>query len=197
MSLLRYGLTQSRSALPDHFDLHQGGSIGQRTDWMLMYLRQPGRRRVFPAGVMMFKRILLPTDGSETARRAVVAAISLAKELGAEVVGLTVIPRFHVFTYQSEMLEDTREEYAIDSQKRASEYLQYIADTARAEGVNCSVEYAVSDEPDEVITSIALERGCDLIAIGSHGRRGIKGLLLGSVTQKVLVHSSVPVLVYR
>ncbi|MET0858626.1 MAG: universal stress protein [Telluria sp.] len=145
----------------------------------------------------MFKRILLPTDGSEPAQRAIVAAISLAKELGAEVVGLTVIPKFHVFTYKAEMLEETKAEHAIDSQKRASEYLGFTADTARQEGVSCSVEYAVSDDPYDVIVATARDRQCDLIAMGSHGRRGIKGLLLGSVTQKVLVHSSVPVLVYR
>jgi nucleotide-binding universal stress UspA family protein len=145
----------------------------------------------------MFKRILLPTDGSETSRRAIVAAVSLAKELGAEVVGLTVIPKFHVFTYKAEMLEETQEEYAIESQKRATEYLGFIADTARDAGVSCSVEYAVSDHPWEMIISAAQDRHCDLIAIGSHGRSGIKGVLLGSQTEKVLVHSNVPVLVYR
>jgi nucleotide-binding universal stress UspA family protein len=145
----------------------------------------------------MFKRILLPTDGSEASRRAIVAAVGLAKELGAEVVGLTVIPKFHIFTYKAEMLEETPEEYAIDSRKRADEYLGFIADTARDEGVSCSVEYAVSDDPWEMIIATARDRHCDLIAMGSHGRSGIKAVLLGSVTQKVLVHSSVPVLVYR
>jgi nucleotide-binding universal stress UspA family protein len=145
----------------------------------------------------MFKRILLPTDGSETSRRAIVTAVNLAKELGAEVVGLAVVPEFHVFTYKAEMLEETKEEYAIDSHKRASEYLGFIAETARDAGVGCRVEYAVSDHPYEMIISTARDRQCDLIAMGSHGRSGIKGVLLGSVTQKVLVHTHVPVLVYR
>lgn len=145
----------------------------------------------------MFTRILLPTDGSETSRRAVLAAVSLAKELGAEVVGLTVIPEFHVFTFKTEMLEETREEYAMDSQKRAGECLAYIADAARDAGVDCSVEYAVSDHPWEMIVSCARDRHCDLIAMGSHGRGGVRGLLLGSQTQKVLVHSNIPVLIYR
>jgi nucleotide-binding universal stress UspA family protein len=95
------------------------------------------------------------------------------------------------------MLEETREEYAIDSQQRAAELLAYVADTARDAGVSCRVEYAVSDDPWEMIVSSARDRHCDLIAMGSHGRGGIKGVLLGSVTQKVLAHCHVPVLVYR
>ncbi len=61
----------------------------------------------------------------------------------------------------------------------------------------CSTEKAVSDDPYQMIISTARDRHCDLIVMGSHGRRGVKGLLLGSETQKVLVHGSVPVLVYR
>jgi nucleotide-binding universal stress UspA family protein len=144
----------------------------------------------------MFKRILLPTDGSEQSQRAIMAGVAFAKELGAEVLGLTVIPRFHTFTYKAELLEETEVEYALDSQKRASEYLSFIVETAHAAGVSCSVEHAVSDDPYQIIVSTARDRQCDLIAMGSHGRRGIQALL-GSQTQKVLVHSSVPVLVYR
>ena len=145
----------------------------------------------------MFKRILLPTDGSEQSQRAILAGISFAKELGAEVVGLTVIPKFHTFTYKAEMLEESKEEYAADSQQRAARYLEFIQDAAREAGVDCRLEQAVSDDPYEMIASTARDRQCDLIVMGSHGRRGIKGVLLGSETQKVLVHSSVPVLVYR
>jgi nucleotide-binding universal stress UspA family protein len=145
----------------------------------------------------MFKRILLPTDGSEQSQRAILAGVSFAKELGAEVIGLTVIPKFHTFTYKTEMLEESKEEFALDSQQRAAQYLEFIADAARQAGVPCKLEQAVSDDPYEVIIETARDRQCDLIAMGSHGRRGVKGLLLGSETQKVLVHSSVPVLVYR
>ena len=150
----------------------------------------------FQTGANMFKRILLPTDGSEQSQRAIVAGVNFAKELGAEVLGLTVIPKYHTFTYKAEMLEETQEEYALDSQKRASEYLSFIVDTAREAGVSCSVEHAVSDDPDQMIVSTTRDPRCDLIVMGSHGRRGIQALL-GSVTQKVLVHSNLPVLVYR
>lgn len=145
----------------------------------------------------MFKRILLPTDGSEQAQRAIVAGISFAKDLGAEVVGLTVIPKFHTFTYKTDMLEETAEEYALESQAQAREHLDFITGAAREAGVACRCEHAVSDDPWQMILSTARDRQCDLIAMGSHGRKGIKGMLLGSETQKVLLHSSLPVLVYR
>ena len=145
----------------------------------------------------MFKRILLPTDGSEPSQRAVVAGIGFAKELGAEVVGLTVIPQFHTFTYKTEMLEETKEEFAVDSRERAKQVLSFVLDTARDAGVPCTGEQVVSDDPWQAIIATAQTRQCDLIVMGSHGRRGVKGVLLGSETQKVLVHSSVPVLVYR
>lgn len=145
----------------------------------------------------MFKRILLPTDGSEPAQRAVLAGIGFAKDLGAEVVGLTVIPNFHTFTLKADMLEETKEEFAVDSAQRAGENLAFIEGAAREAGVPCASEKAVSDQPYQMIISTARDRHCDLIVMGSHGQRGIKGLLLGSETHKVLVHSSVPVLVYR
>ena len=145
----------------------------------------------------MFKRILLPTDGSEQSERAILAGIRFAKDLGAEVVGLTVIPKFHAFTYKTEMLEDTKSEYAVDSRKHADEYLKFISGAAQEAGVPCSTESAISDDPYQMIISTARDRHCDLIVMGSHGRRGVKGVLLGSETQKVLVHGSIPVLVYR
>lgn len=145
----------------------------------------------------MFKRILLPTDGSEQSQRAILAGIGFARELGAEVVGLTVIPKFHTFTYKTEMLEETQEEFAVDSQERAKQYLSFILDAARGAGVPCTGEQVVSDDPWEMILSTARDRHCDLIVMGSHGRRGVKGVILGSETQKVLTHSSLPVLVYR
>lgn len=145
----------------------------------------------------MFKRILVPTDGSEPSQRAVLAGIDFAKDLGAEVVALTVIPKFHTFTYKTEMLEDTQEEFAIESHEHAKRVLSFVLDAAREAGVACSGEQVVSDDPWQTIIDTAQTRQCDLIAMGSHGRRGVKGLLLGSETQKVLVHSNVPVLVYR
>lgn len=145
----------------------------------------------------MYKRILLPTDGSEASRRAIEAGVDFAREIGAELVGLTATPPFHTITTDAEMLELTPEEYSEVSAQQALRRLDEITTLARDAGVPCTVVHAVSDHPYEVIIATARERMCDLIIMASHGRRGIKGLLLGSETQKVLVNSAIPVLVHR
>jgi nucleotide-binding universal stress UspA family protein len=145
----------------------------------------------------MFKQILLPTDGSDLSERAVLAGVSFAKETGAQVVGLTVLPEFHTMTLNSEMLEDTRSQFLASAEQQAQAWLQVVSDAARSAGVPCNTVQVTSDDPYEAILQIAKERKCDLIVMASHGRKGIKGVLLGSETQKVLVHSDIPVLVYR
>jgi nucleotide-binding universal stress UspA family protein len=145
----------------------------------------------------MFKHILLPTDGSRGSEKAIRRALELAKSTGAKVTAFHVIPKFHVFTYRTEMLEDTKEEYARDSRAHAQRYLAVIEKAAKQAGVSCETAYATSDHPYEAIIQTAKRKGCDLIAMASHGRRGVQGLLLGSETQKVLTHSKIAVLVYR
>jgi nucleotide-binding universal stress UspA family protein len=145
----------------------------------------------------MYKRILLPTDGSEASARAADAGVAFARELGADVVALNVTPPFRVFSTDAEMLEDTPEQYAIASRERARKLLGGIAAAAQAAGVPCSLEHLESDAPWSAIIDTAQRLGCDLIVMASHGRRGIAGLLLGSETQKVLLHSTIPVLVHR
>lgn len=145
----------------------------------------------------MFKRILLPTDGSELSSRAVLAGVSFAKEVGAQVVGMTALPDFKTFTANADMLESTEDEYLAASEARGAKYLATISEAARAAGADCTTVLVRSDDPHEAILRTARDHGCDLIIMASHGRRGLSGLLLGSETQKVLVHSSIPVLVYR
>jgi nucleotide-binding universal stress UspA family protein len=145
----------------------------------------------------MYKRILIPTDGSEASQRAILAGVSFAREVGAEVVGLTATPEFHVLSTDSEMLEDTREQFAASSAARAGRILADVENAARDAGVACRSEHVTDDDPWAAIIETARRLGCDLIVMASHGRRGLKGLLLGSETQKVLVHSAIPVLVHR
>ncbi len=145
----------------------------------------------------MYKRILLPTDGSEASRRAILSGVDFARSVGAEVVAMTATPEFHTFTANAEMLEQTRDEYLEASRAHGQRLLEQAAAVARDAGVPCSTVLVVSDEPYEAIISAARDKLCDLIVMASHGRRGIKGLLLGSETQKVLVHSAIPVLVHR
>ena len=145
----------------------------------------------------MFKRILLPTDGSELSSRAVLAGVSFAKEVGAEVIGMTVMPDFKTFTANADMLESTEDEYLGASETRAGKYLSTIANAASSVGVECTTMLVRSDDPHEAILRTARDHGCDLIIMASHGNKGIKALLLGSETHKVLVHSAIPVLVLR
>jgi nucleotide-binding universal stress UspA family protein len=145
----------------------------------------------------MFKHILLPTDGSPLAEAGVLKGVQLARSEGARVTGLYVTPRFHVLTYRTSMLEETRDEYERDSRAHAERYLEFIASAAAEAGVPCETVCESSDDVDQVIVDTARARSCDLIAMASHGRRGLGGVLLGSQTQRVLSHAGVAVLVWR
>ena len=145
----------------------------------------------------MFKHILLPTDGSELSEAAIQKGIQFAKSINAEVTGFHVILPFHVFTAQTEMLEDTKEQYERASKVQAEQFLGVIKKAAEKAGVRCDTNYVTSNHPYEMIISAAEKKGCDLIMMAAHGRRGVQGLLIGSETQKVLTHTKVPVLVFR
>lgn len=145
----------------------------------------------------MFKHLLVPTDGSELSKAAIQLAISLSKEHGATVTGLHVIPEFRVLDYRVEMLTDTQEEYVRAAQQRANDYLKVIADAAERANVVCDTVCVTDTHPDEGIVSTADQRHCDLIVMASHGRAGVRALLIGSETLKVLTHSRIPVLVVR
>ncbi len=145
----------------------------------------------------MFKHILLPTDGSELSRNAVVKALQVARSLDAKVTAVHIVPEFRVFTYNAEMVEDTKEQYLKDSKAHAAKYLAEVAQAAAEAGVTCTTLAIDSDHPYEAIIKAAQDKGCDLIAMASHGRKGVQGLLIGSETQRVLTHSTIPVLVYR
>ena len=145
----------------------------------------------------MFKHLLLPTDGSELAEAAIRKGVRFAKESHAKVTGVSVTPEFHVLTFNTAMIEDTKEVFLAESRSHAKANLALLKKLADEEGVICDTEVAMSDHPYEEIIRIAHDRGCDLIMMASHGRHGAQALLLGSETQKVLTHTRIPVLVYR
>lgn len=145
----------------------------------------------------MFQHILLPTDGSTLSEGAVLKGVQLARSLGARVTGLTVSPRFHLLTYRTDMLEDTRDEYERDSRIHAERHLAFVTRAAAECGVACETVGTSSDDVYQSIIDTARERDCDLIVMASHGRRGASALLLGSETNRVLTHSAIPVLVWR
>lgn len=145
----------------------------------------------------MFKHILVPTDGSAASDVAIQAVVRLARDMGARVTGLHVVPPFHTFTYRADMLEDTEEQYEKESEERARKILLTVEQQAQECAVPCDTMIVRSDDVYQAIITTANDRLCDLIAMASHGRRGVRGLLMGSETQKVLTHSQLPVLVYR
>lgn len=145
----------------------------------------------------MFQHMLIAVDGSPLSESALRKALAFAREIRARVSVIRVIPAFHLHTYQVELLADTRERYAQAASKVTEGYLRDIAAEARAAGVPCETLSLIHDHPHEAIINAAQDRHCDLIVMASHGRRGLQGILLGSETQKVLTHSSIPVLVYR
>lgn len=147
----------------------------------------------------MFKHILVPTDGSELSIGTVRRAAGFAKEIGARITFFFAKSDYPVAFYGEGALIDptTPEKFAEMADKQALEILAQCEAEAHAVGVDCNSVSATSDVPYEAIIEAAATAGCDLIFMASHGRRGISGLLLGSETQKVLTHSTIPVLVYR
>ena len=145
----------------------------------------------------MFKHILLPIDGSELSLRAAKTGVELAKVCGARIHVLHVVPTFQAFVYMSEALVAAEPSYIEESMKLAAEYLAQVKRLAEDAGVKYSGNYEVAERAHEVILQAIREKGCDLVVMGSHGRRGLSRLLLGSETQKVLLESDVPVLVCR
>lgn len=145
----------------------------------------------------MFKKILIPTDGSPLSVAAITQGVALAKETGAKVVGLTVSIPFHTFALDPMMVADTRETYKEDCEERSAKYLGAIKTAAQAAGVPCEVAHVTAEHPYEAIIDTATKAGCDLIFMASHGRKGVSGLVLGSETHKVLTHTKLPVLVCR
>lgn len=145
----------------------------------------------------MFKHILLPTDGSAAAESALDAGIAFARQVGASVTALHVMPVTQLFTFEPEVTESMLEQISKERELHAKKFLELVEQRAAAAGVPCQSMLVASDHPYQAIIDAARSVHCDLIAMASHGRKGIKGLLLGSETAKVLTHSAIPVLVFR
>ena len=145
----------------------------------------------------MFRHILLPTDGSELSSAAIREGIRFAKSIGAKVTGLCVMPMQIPFFYQKRMPKEALEESYQRLRKMAETYLSVVAKAAVEAGVAYDLVCENSDFPYEAIIRVAEQRGCNLIMMASHGRRGVRAILIGSEVQKVLTHSTIPVLVYR
>jgi len=144
----------------------------------------------------MFKRILVPTDGSDITGKAVDTAIALAKSVGAQLYTISAKEPFP-YSAISEMQPTPPQEF-FDAQERiAHQRVTAVVNQAAAAGVQCQAHTVEALHPWEAIIDHAKRMECDLLVMASHGRRGVSALLLGSETQKVLTHTKVPVLVVR
>ena len=148
---------------------------------------------------MTYQHLLVPTDGSEISGRAVDQAVELAAALGARVRFLHVQNNYPIsLVGVGELVEASTIEALVEAAgKRAEEILQQALAAASAAGVPAERTVLMNPLPHTAILEEASAAGCDLIVMGSHGRRGLEGLLLGSETQRVLLGSSTPVLVVR
>jgi nucleotide-binding universal stress UspA family protein len=145
----------------------------------------------------MFKHILIPTDGSDLSRKAILYGVRLAKESGAKVTGLTVAEPYRVATMDTVLIPVDEGDYEEQSRLLTDKAMEQVKMAADAAAVPCETIREVNDQPYRAIIDAAQALQCDLIVMASHGRRGISALLLGSETAKVLTHSTIPVLVYR
>ena len=147
----------------------------------------------------MFKHLLIPTDGSELSRTAALQAVKLAKSLGARVTAFFAAPPATPVIYDGFLPKGftTTTEHQAMIEKTAAKYLGVIEKACVAAGVPCDSVHETNEFPAEAIIALAKKRKCDLVAMASHGRRGLAGIVLGSTAQKVLTQSKIPVLVYR
>ncbi|MEO7852162.1 MAG: universal stress protein [Rubrivivax sp.] len=144
----------------------------------------------------MFKRLLIATDGSDVTQKAVQSAISLARATGGELFAISVKEPFP-YSAISEMQPVPPQEF-FDAQERiAAERVRVVVSAATEAGLRCQGHTVEALHPWEAILDHAKTQNCDLVVMASHGRRGLSALLLGSETQKVLTHSSIPVLVVK
>ena len=144
----------------------------------------------------MFKRILVPTDGSDITAKAIDTGIALAKSVGAKLYTISVKEPFP-YSAISEMQPVPPQEFYDAQERIAASRVKAVVDAAGSAGVACSGHTVEALHAWEAILDHAKSQQCDLIVMASHGRRGVAALLLGSETSRVLTHSDIPVLVIK
>jgi nucleotide-binding universal stress UspA family protein len=148
----------------------------------------------------MFKHILIPTDGSRLARKGIKSGVKLAATLGAKVTGVCVVAPFMPPVYGEAAVyvpAVSPQEYRKSSERAARKALAAVEIECQTAGVRYAGRVVTAQRPHEGILKAARAARVDAIAMASHGRGGLSGLLLGSETQRVLAHSKIPVLVTR
>jgi nucleotide-binding universal stress UspA family protein len=147
----------------------------------------------------MYRKILITTDGSAVSNMTACAGVAFAGQMGADILALYVAPGYQYPVY-IEIIPPSypsEDEYRAAMLRAGADHLRPLHEAAARRGLRCDSLTAFADSPALKIVEVANGRGCDLIFMGSHGRSGWGQLLLGSVTNKVLSHSRLPVLVHR
>jgi nucleotide-binding universal stress UspA family protein len=148
----------------------------------------------------MYRHILIPTDGSDIAEKAVTAGTDYAREAGAKVLFFTAMPQYQPPS-EAELLARHRvksiTQFEQESLAAARAVLDKAAAKAKDANISFETDFALSDHPYEAIIDAAKRHGCDAIFMASHGRTGIPAWWYGSQTHDVLTHSDIPTLVYR
>lgn len=147
----------------------------------------------------MYERILVATDGSPLSKKAVTQAIGLAATCGAELIAVKVVPRYPQAYFEGSIPLNAKDVARIEAQwaEEAQAAVAAVQKTALAKGLKAKAVVVRSDIVSDAIIAAAKKHKADLVVMASHGRKGIKRLLLGSETQQVLTHSHIPVLVLR
>jgi nucleotide-binding universal stress UspA family protein len=145
----------------------------------------------------MYKHILIATDGSELAHKAVVQGFALAKTLGSRLTVVTVTEPWTAVVPGEMGMAFPVDDYEKGASENAGAILAAVKTEAASAGVDCETVHMSDQYPADGIIATAKEKGCDLIVMASHGRRGLSRLLIGSQANQVVVHSEVPVLVVR
>jgi nucleotide-binding universal stress UspA family protein len=143
----------------------------------------------------MFKRILLPTDGSKLSLKAVRLGVDLAKACGASVIAMHAVPPMQTLAYVGEIMASMEFDYAKEATRFAERYLDDVHAMAEQAGVPFDRVLIVDSQPYQAILQVVTERQCDLVAMAAHSWEGLARLLMGSETHKVILEAQVPVLV--
>lgn len=147
----------------------------------------------------MYKHIMVPIDGSRLSLKALNSAVKLARLAGSRLTVLHVVAPFDPLIYAEGYVvgAEALKDYEEAAREKGEQHLKRAAGAARRAGVECATRLVTSSFPHKAIIAEARRRNCDVIVMASHGRRGIRAILLGSETTKVLTHCRVPVLVVR
>lgn len=147
----------------------------------------------------MYKKILIATDGSKLSHKAVGSGLALAASLGSEVVVVKVAGRYLASYFEGGYVLPVDDVDRIEKQwaEEAQKTVDAVKKLAEKKGLKVKAIVATSNFAADAIVATAIKQKCELIVMSSHGRRGIKSILLGSETQHVLTHSKIPVLVLR